>query len=118
VQHYERRLEAMEGKTMIVCMSRRIRVEMYNALIKLRPEWANGANDDDNGKSCLAKIVMTGSARTILQSAPLPNSLPFEDRRQALSYPDAERGDAARGAGASHLVDQRRGQAGALQPSG
>ena len=35
--------------------------------------------------------------------------LPFEDRRQA--YPDAERRDAARGAGASHLVDQRRGQA-------
>src|SRR6478609_8503682 len=42
-----------------------------------------------------------------------PNSLPFEDRRQALAYADAERGDAARGAGASHLVDQRRGQAGA-----
>jgi len=40
-------------------------------------------------------------------------SLPFEDRRQALSYPDAERRNAARGAGASHLVDQRRGQAGA-----
>ncbi len=44
---------------------------------------------------------------------PFQNSLPFEDRRQALSYPDAERRDAARGAGASHLVDQRRGQAGA-----
>jgi hypothetical protein len=42
----------------------------------------------------------------------LPNSLPFEDRRQALSYPDAERRDAARGAGATHLVNQRRGQAG------
>ena len=38
VQHYERRLEAMEGKAMIVCMSRRICVEMYNAIIKLRPE--------------------------------------------------------------------------------
>jgi type I restriction enzyme R subunit len=62
VQHYERRLEAMEGKAMIVCMSRRICVEMYNALIKLRPEWASGANDDDTGKSCVAKIVMTGSA--------------------------------------------------------
>jgi type I restriction enzyme, R subunit len=62
VQHYERRLEAMEGKAMIVCMSRRICVEMYNAIIKLRPEWASGANDDDNSKSCVAKIVMTGSA--------------------------------------------------------
>ncbi len=62
VQHYERRLEAMEGKAMIVCMSRRICVEMYNAIIKLRPEWASGPNDDDNAKSRVAKIVMTGSA--------------------------------------------------------
>jgi type I restriction enzyme R subunit len=43
-------------------MSRRICVEMYNAIIKLRPEWAGGANDDDTGKTCVAKIVMTGSA--------------------------------------------------------
>ena len=62
VKHYERRLEAMEGKAMIVCMSRRICVEMYNAIINLRPEWESGPNDDDNGKSCVAKIVMTGSA--------------------------------------------------------
>ncbi len=61
-KHYERRLEAMEGKAMIVCMSRRICVEMYNAIIKLRPEWASSANDDDTGKSCVMKIVMTGSA--------------------------------------------------------
>ena len=50
VKHYERRLEAMEGKAMIVCMSRRICVELYNAIIKLRPEWASGPNDDDNGQ--------------------------------------------------------------------
>jgi len=62
VKHYERRLEAMEGKAMIVCMSRRICVDLYNAIIKLRPEWAGGPNDDDTGKSCVAKIVMTGSA--------------------------------------------------------
>ena len=62
VQHYERRLEAMEGKAMIVCMSRRICVEMYNAIIKLRPEWTSEPHDDDAGKSCVAKIVMTGSA--------------------------------------------------------
>jgi len=62
VKHYERRLEAMEGKAMIVCMSRRICVEVYNAIIKLRPQWASGPNDDDNGKSCVAKVVMTGSA--------------------------------------------------------
>lgn len=62
VKHYGRRLEAMEGKAMIVCMSRRICVDMFNALIKLRPEWASGPNDDDSGKSCVMKVVMTGSA--------------------------------------------------------
>ena len=62
LKHYERRLEAMEGKAMIVCMSRRICVDLYNAIIKLRPEWASEPNDDDNAKSCVAKIVMTGSA--------------------------------------------------------
>jgi type I restriction enzyme, R subunit len=62
VRHYERRLEAMEGKAMIVCMSRRICVDLYNAIIKLRPEWVSGLNDDDTAKSCVAKIVMTGSA--------------------------------------------------------
>jgi type I restriction enzyme, R subunit len=62
VKHYDRRLEAMEGKAMIVCMSRRICVDIYNAITKLRPEWASGANDDDTGKPNVAKIVMTGSA--------------------------------------------------------
>jgi type I restriction enzyme, R subunit len=52
----------MEGKAMIVCMSRRICVDLYNAIIKLRPQWASGPNDDDAGKSCVMKIVMTGSA--------------------------------------------------------
>ncbi len=38
VQHFERRLEAMDGKAMVVCMSRRICVDLYNELIKLRPD--------------------------------------------------------------------------------
>jgi len=65
VQHYERRVEAMEGKAMIVCMSRRICVDLYNAIIKLRPDWASAKDDDldaERNKKCLAKIVMTGSA--------------------------------------------------------
>ena len=65
VEHFEKRLEAMEGKAMIVCMSRRIAVDVYNALIALRPDWAS-ANDDDveaeKGKACVVKVVMTGSA--------------------------------------------------------
>jgi len=52
VAHFEKRLEAMDGKAMIVCMSRRICVDLYNALIQLRPEWAQD----------ILKVVMTGSA--------------------------------------------------------
>ncbi len=65
VQHYERRTEAMEGKAMVVCMSRRICVDLYNAIIKLRPDWASAKDDDleaERNKKYVAKIVMTGSA--------------------------------------------------------
>jgi type I restriction enzyme R subunit len=65
VTHFEKRLEAMNGKAMIVCMSRRICVDMYNALIKLRPEWASAVDDNEESertKGCVAKVIMTGSA--------------------------------------------------------
>jgi type I restriction enzyme R subunit len=65
VQHYERRVEAMDGKAMIVCMSRRICVDLYNAILKLRPDWASAKDDDleaEKQKQCVVKIVMTGSA--------------------------------------------------------
>lgn len=52
VAHWEKRFEAMNGKAMIVCMSRRICVDLYDALIDLRPEWAGET----------LKVVMTGSA--------------------------------------------------------
>ena len=57
VEHYEQRLEAMNGKAMIVCMSRRICVELYRELTKLRPDW----HDDDDDKGNI-KVVMTGAA--------------------------------------------------------
>jgi type I restriction enzyme, R subunit len=57
VDHFEKRLEAMDGKAMVVCMSRRIAVDLHNAIIKLRPEWHH--EDDSQGA---IKIVMTGSA--------------------------------------------------------
>jgi type I restriction enzyme R subunit len=57
VQHFEARLDAMDGKAMIVCMSRRICVELYQQIVKLRPDWHNDA--DDAG---VLKVVMTGSA--------------------------------------------------------
>jgi type I restriction enzyme R subunit len=57
VEHFERRLEAMDGKGLIVCMSRRICVDLYNEIVKLRPQW----HDEDDDKGAI-KVVMTGSA--------------------------------------------------------
>jgi len=57
VRHFEQRIAAADGKGMIVCMSRRIAVELHNQIIQLRPHWYDA--DDDKGT---IKIVMTGSA--------------------------------------------------------
>lgn len=57
VNHFERRLEAMDGKAMVVCMSRRVCVELYKAIVAIRPDWQH--NEDDKG---ILKVVMTGSA--------------------------------------------------------
>lgn len=57
VRHFEDRVAAMDGKAMIVCMSRRICVALYNEIIRLKPGWHS---DDDNAGA--VKIVMTGSA--------------------------------------------------------
>jgi type I restriction enzyme R subunit len=62
VRHYEDRLSAMDGKAMVVCMSRRICVDLYNAIAALRPQWV----DPDDAKGAL-KIVMTGSATDPLE---------------------------------------------------
>ncbi|MFC2172119.1 type I restriction endonuclease subunit R [Acidobacteriota bacterium] len=57
VRHFETRLEAMDGKAMVVCMSRRICVGLYNQIVKLQPKWHH--SEDLKGT---IKIVMTGSA--------------------------------------------------------
>lgn len=57
VAHWEERRAAMRGKAMIVTMSRRIAVELYEKITALRPEWHS--DDLDKGK---IKVVMTGSA--------------------------------------------------------
>ena len=57
IGHFETRLEACEGKGMIVAMSRRIAVELYDAIIRLRPEW----HDTDKRKGAV-KVIMTSSA--------------------------------------------------------
>ena len=55
--HFEQRLDALDGKAMIVCMSRRICIGLYRELARLRPGW----HDDDDDKGSV-KVVMTGSA--------------------------------------------------------
>ena len=57
VQHFEARQEVMEGKAMVVAMSRRIAVELYEEIIKLRPDW----HSTDKNKGVI-KVVMTSSS--------------------------------------------------------
>ncbi|MBU5310922.1 type I restriction endonuclease subunit R [Tissierella carlieri] len=57
VEHYEENSKTIDGKAMIVCMSRRICVDLYDEIVKLRPDWHS--DDLDKGK---IKVVMTGSA--------------------------------------------------------
>ncbi len=84
VKHFEQRLETLDGKGMIVCMSRRICVDLYNAVIKLRPEWHN--DDDDKG---ILKVVMTGSATDPLGFQPhIRNKARREDIKQRMKDPD------------------------------
>ena len=57
VAHFEDRVAALDGKAMVVCMSRRICVKLYDEIVKLRPDWHSA--DDTAGA---VKIVMTGAA--------------------------------------------------------
>ena len=57
VKHFETRQDAMQGKAMVVCMSREVCVKLYDEIIELRPEW----QDADPEKGAI-KVVMTGSA--------------------------------------------------------
>jgi type I restriction enzyme R subunit len=77
VEHFEKRCEAMDGKAMVVCMSRRICVELYREIAKLRPGWVSDA--DDRGA---LKVVMTGSATDPLDWQPHIRNKP---RREALA---------------------------------
>ncbi|MBN1535546.1 MAG: type I restriction endonuclease subunit R [Anaerolineales bacterium] len=77
VQHFEARLSAADGKGMIVCMSRRICVELHKEIIKLRPDWYN--SEDNKGK---IKIVMTGSASDPLE---YQEHIRNKERRKAIS---------------------------------
>ncbi|MFP3122616.1 type I restriction endonuclease subunit R [Ectobacillus funiculus] len=57
VEHYEEKSKTIAGKAMVVCMSRRICVALYDEIVKLRPEWYS-----DELEKGMIKVVMTGSA--------------------------------------------------------
>lgn len=77
ISHFEQRLTVLDGKAMIVCMSRRIAVDLYNQIIRFRPNW-----HDDSDTGGVIKIVMTGSAGDPAQFQPHVRNKP---RRKALA---------------------------------
>ena len=85
VSHFERRTEAMDGKAMIVCMSRRICIDLYGELVRLRPDWHGDA--DAEGRM---KVVMTGSAADPLHWQPHFRN---KSRREALAKRFRDPGD-------------------------
>jgi len=76
VYHFEQRSGVLEGKAMIVCMSRRICVELYDAIIKIRPLWHS--NEDDKGT---IKVIMTGSSSDTLN---MQNHIRSKTKRKAI----------------------------------
>ncbi len=103
VAHFEARLNVLDGKAMVVCMSRRICIDLYRELVRLRPDWHHA--DDDKGR---VKVVMTGSASDPPEWQP---HIRNKARREALAKrfrrPDgaipAEAGEPAAGGGADPL---------------
>src|ERR1035437_5383920 len=77
VDHFEKRLEVMDGKAMVVCMSRRICMELYREIVAVRPEWA-GESDEAGA----IKVVMTGSASDPLE---WQGHIRSKSRREALA---------------------------------
>ena len=76
IDHFEQRREALDGKAMVVCMSRRICVDLYRELTRRRPDWHAAA--DDQGS---IKVVMTGSAADLTDWQPHVRN---KARREAL----------------------------------
>lgn len=77
VEHFEKRNEVLDGKAMVVVMSRRIAVALYQRIVALRPGWHS--DEDDQGA---VKIVMTGSATDPLEWQP---HIRNKSRREALA---------------------------------
>ena len=88
VAHFDNRIEAMDGKAMVVCMSRRICIDLYCELVRLRPDWHD---DGDDGGAL--KVVMTGAAADPPDWQPHIRNKP---RREALAKRFRDPGDPLR----------------------
>ena len=88
VSHFEDRLQAMDGKAMVVCMSRRICIDLHRELVRLRPDW----HHEDDGKGSI-KVVMTGAASDPLDWQPHFRN---KNRREALANRFRDPGDPLR----------------------
>jgi type I restriction enzyme, R subunit len=77
VDHYEEKSKTISGKAMVVCMSRRICVDLYDEIVKIRPEWHS--DDLENG---MIKVVMTGSAGDVEK---LQKHIGGKQRRETLA---------------------------------
>jgi len=86
--HFDSRVEAMDGKAMVVCMSRRICIDLYRELARLRPGW-----HDDSDESGAIKVVMTGAASDPPDWQPHIRNKP---RREALAKRFRDPGDPLR----------------------
>ena len=101
VEHFEHRREAMDGKAMVVCMSRRICIDLYRELVRLRPAW----RDDDDSRGAL-KVVMTGKAS---DPPDWQRHIGNKARREALAKRFRDPADPApHGARARHVADRLR----------
>ena len=76
VYHFEQRNSVLDGKAMIVCMSRRICVDLYDAIIKIRPAWHS--DEDEQGA---IKVVMTGNSSDPLR---FQNHIRNKERRKEI----------------------------------
>ncbi len=77
VDHFETRLDSLDGKGMIVCMSRRICMDLHDAIAKLRPDWVH--EEDARGSM---KVVMTGNAS---EGPRIAGHARSKDRRESLA---------------------------------
>lgn len=77
ITHFELRQEVIEGKAMIVCMSRRIAADLYKYIIKIRPEWHS-----DDLKKGVIKVVMTSASS---DGSEISKHHTTKDQRRALA---------------------------------